>query len=250
MPDHLNRYGSMADYIEAKKTIFKYQKEKNILILNKDDLPVASLAKEAKAKIYFFSIKELPKKIKLDNLKLFGEHNLYNLLAAIKVAELLKIPAKNIEKCLKNFKGVSNRQEFIKNVNGVKYFNDTTATMPDAVIAAINTFSKKFPKPKLIFICGGQDKGLNYDNLSEAIKEKIGDLIMLPGTASDKIKNNLSDYKKIHEVSSMPQAVKMASELSERGDIVVLSPGGSSFNIFKNEFDRGEQFVKAVRELK
>lgn len=250
MPDHLNRYANMAEYIESKKIIFKYQKKNDSLILNKDDQIVFGFAKEALSKVYFFSVKEKPESIKLNNFKLLGAHNLSNLFAAIRVAEILKIPSKNIENSLKSFKGVQSRQEFVREINGVKYFNDTTATMPDAVITAINVFSEKFPKAKLIFICGGQDKGLKYNELAKTIKEKISDLIMLPGTASDKIKAGLSDYKNIHDVSSMSQALKVASELSKPGDVVVLSPGGSSFNIFKNEFDRGWQFVEAVQNLK
>lgn len=249
MQDHLNRYVGMAEYIEAKKRIFKYQKTKGILILNKDDQAVSNLAKEAPGKVLFFSIKEKPQKIKLDSFQLFGNHNLSNLLAAIKVAEALKVPAKIIEKSLKTFKGVPSRQEFVKEINGVKYFNDTTATTPDAVIAAVNVFSEKFPKSRLIFISGGQNKGLEYKNLAKIIKQKISELVMLPGTASDKIKENLLDYKNLHEVYSMQSAVKKAKDLSKKGDIVVLSPGGASFNLFKNEFDRGDQFKKFVKEL-
>jgi UDP-N-acetylmuramoylalanine--D-glutamate ligase len=250
LADHLNRYGSMADYVEAKKVIFKYQNKKDTLILNRDDKVVSSFAKEAKSKVLFFSINEKPKSISLEKFKLFGNRNLSNLMAAIKVAELMKVPKNKIEESIKTFKGVSSRQEFIKEVKGVKYFNDTTATMPEAVITAIDTFAAKFPKAKLIFICGGQNKGLQYDKLARKIKEKVDNLIMLPGTASDKIKEGLQNYKELYEVSSMQQAVLKAEQLAKQGDIAVLSPGGSSFNIFKNEFDRGEQFVKAVKDLK
>ncbi len=250
LPDHLNRYGSIEDYIEAKKSIFKYQKNKDVLILNNDDPIVHEFAKELRAKVYFFSVKEKPKSIRLERFKLFGSHNLSNLLAAIEVAKALRVTPKTIEKSLKSFKGVPGRQEFVREINGVKYFNDTTATMPEAVIVAINVFSEKFPKAKLIFICGGQNKGLKYNKLTTAIKEKVHGLIMLPGNASDKIKEGLLDYKSVYEVFSMRQAVKKAKELSKVGDIVVLSPGAASFNLFKNEFDRGEQFVKAVKNLK
>ena len=244
MPDHLNRYGIMAEYINAKKNIFKYQTKKDFLVLNSDDSIVRQFADTAKAKIIYFS-----KKINPIGFKLFGEHNLFNLSAAIVVAELMKVPTKTIERALKTFKGVPNRQEFIREIDGVKYFNDTTATMPDAAITAIRTFSESFPNSKLILICGGQNKGLEYKELSEVIKEKVDELIMLPGTASDKIKEGIAGYNNLHENSSMQEAVQMAQQLASNGDVVILSPSAASFNLFKNEFDRGAQFVKAVKEL-
>lgn len=248
MPDHLNRYADMAEYINSKKLIFKYQTNKDMLVLNNDDPVVCGFAKEAKSKVYFFLGKEKPK-IKTDNFKLIGGHNMSNLSAAIKVAELMKVPVKNIEKSLKTFEGVSNRQEFIKEINGVKYFNDTTATMPDSVIAAIRTLSENYPNSKLILICGGQNKGLNYESLTGEIKKNVKKIIMLPGTASDKMKEGLAGYNKIYEVSSMQEAVKKSANLAEKGDLVILSPGATSFNLFKNEFDRGRQFVEAVKGL-
>jgi UDP-N-acetylmuramoylalanine--D-glutamate ligase len=227
MPDHLNRYTSMAEYIQSKKIIFRYQNENDILVLNSDDPIVKSFSKEAKSKVFFSS----------------GQ-------LAIKVAEILGVSEKSIARSMKSFKGVSSRQEFIKEIRGVKYFNDTTATIPEAVIFAINSFSKKFPKAKLIFISGGQNKGLSYIKLSNEIKKKVGELIMLPGTASEKIKEGLGEFKDFHEVLSMRDAVKKASKIAKRGDVVVLSPGAASFNLFKNEFDRGSQFIKFVRNLR
>jgi UDP-N-acetylmuramoylalanine--D-glutamate ligase len=227
MPDHLNRYAGMVEYIQSKKRIFKYQNENDILVLNADDPIVKEFAKEAKSKVFFSS----------------GQ-------LAIKVAEILGVSEKSIARSVRSFKGVSSRQEFIKEVNGVKYFNDTTATIPEAVIFAINSFIERFPKAKLIFICGGQNKGLNYARLSNEIKDKVGELVMLPGTASEKIKEELGEFRNLHEVPSMRDAVKKASGLAKKGDVVVLSPGAASFNLFKNEFDRGAQFIKFVKELK
>ncbi len=249
LPDHLNRYANMTEYIEAKKIIFKYQKNKDALVLNNDDPVVRGFAKTALSKVIFFSINTKPKEIKLDSFKLFGEHNLSNLLAAIEVAKLLKVSAKTIENSLKSFNGVPSRQEFIREINGVKYFNDTTATMPDATITAINVFLEKFADSRLILICGGQNKGLKYNELAKLIGERVDELIMLPGTASDKIKEGLGNYTRIHDVYSMKEAIKKAEKLSKKGDVVILSPAAASFNLFKNEFDRGKQFVDAVKKL-
>ena len=199
----------------------------------------------AKSKIIFF-----PKSIKIDGFNLLGQHNLANLSAAVEVARAMKVPPKIIERALKSFKGVPSRQEFIKEINGVKYFNDTTATMPEAAITAINTFLDNFPDSRLILICGGQNKGLKYDKLAKIIGERVDELIMLPGTASDKIKEGLGKYTRVHEVLSMQEAVKQTKKLAKKGDVVILSPGAASFNLFKNEFDRGKQFVEAVKNLR
>ncbi|MBM3250789.1 MAG: UDP-N-acetylmuramoyl-L-alanine--D-glutamate ligase [Candidatus Nealsonbacteria bacterium] len=237
-PDHLNRYKNFNDYIEAKKSIFKYQKRNDILVLNYNNKETRKLAKEAPGKVLFFK----------DS----------NVSAAITAVKIFKIPEKNIKKVLSKFKGVSGRQELIAVKKGVRYINDTTATTPQSVILAIKTFRNNFPKAKIILIAGGVDKGLNYKGIAKEIKKNIAHLILLPGTASDKIKKELFDtWSRIDSrerasvdlAKSMEQAVKRASQLAQKDDIVLLSPSAASFNLFKNEFDRGEQFVKAVKKL-
>ncbi len=228
-PDHLNRYKNFREYIEAKKPIFKYQKKNDILILNYDNPEVKKLASEAPSKVLFFRNSCIS--------------------AALAVAKLFKISKKDIKKILSNFKGVPNRQELIATKKGVKYINDTTATTPQSVILAINTFKKRFPNSGIILIAGGLDKNLNYKNLAEEIKRNVNSLILLPGTTSKKIKKGLEKFDKIYLVKSMREAVKKAARLAQKGDIVLLSPGAASFNLFKNEFDRGEQFKEAVKNL-
>jgi len=253
MPDHLNRYASMHDYIKSKKIIFKYQNKKDYLVLNYDDEVVKSFAKEAKSKVVFFSLIENKPVIKSIGFKLTGEHNIYNLLAAVSVAKILKLSPVVIERAVKSFNGISSRQEFIKEVNGVKYYNDTTATMPDAVIAAIRSLNKKHPGSNLVLICGGQDKGLNYANLVKEIGREVSSVVLLPGTASDKIKEEIVVEKiktPIILVQTMSEAVEKAKSQAKPKDIILLSPAAASFNLFKNEFDRGEQFVKIVKLLK
>ena len=170
--------------------------------------------------------------------------------AAVEVAKLLKVSPKTIEKSLKSFKGVPNRQEFVKKVNGVKYINDTTATMPDAVIYALKTFKNS---SRIILIAGGQNKGLKYDEVAKEILKSVYKIVLLPGTASEEIKRELLELNssiEIIPVNSMEEAVKESFLLGEKGDIILLSPGAASFNLFKNEFDRGIQFVKFVKKLK
>lgn len=271
-PDHLDRYENLKEYLEAKKIIFKYQKKKDILILNYDNKTTRELSSAAPSQVYFYSRekklknsicfiekqniffdKEKEPVANLNNVKLQGWHNILNILAAVSVAKLLKVDSKKIKKVLFNFKSVANRQDFVREVNGVKYFNDTTATIPEAVIAAIDFFSGKFPESRLILIAGGQNKNLEYEDLAKKILKKIDSLLFLPGTASEKIKELVGGNgkkTKITPVASMEEAVKKSSEIAQPGDIVLLSPGAASFNLFKNEFDRGDQFVKYVKELK
>lgn len=228
-PDHLDRYKNFRDYINAKKSIFKYQKKNDILILNYNNSETKKLSSEARSKVYFFK----------DS----------NVSAALAVVKLFKISKKDIKKVLVSFKGIPSRQELIAIKRGVKYINDTTATTPQSAILAIRIFKKKFPKSEIILIAGGVDKKLDYKNLAKEIQENIIYLVLLPGTASNKLKKQLRNFK-IYSVKSMNQAVRKTSKLAKNGDVVLLSPGAASFNLFKNEFDRGEQFIKAVYKLK
>lgn len=260
--DHLNRYKGMKEYINAKKNIFKYQKKTDFLILNYDNKETRTLLKEAISKTIFFSFKNektdcfiknenifFKKQLifNINELKIFGKHNLLNVLAAVSVLKLLKIKNEKIKRAFKKFKGVPHRQEFIVEKGGVKYFNDTAATMPDATIAAINIFKKRFPKSNIILIAGGEDKNLKFKNLARAIEKNISSLVLLPGTASNKLKRELK--KKILEADSMKTAVKKSSNIAKRGDLIILSPGAASFNLFKNEFDRGDKFKKEIKNI-
>ncbi|MFA5878037.1 MAG: UDP-N-acetylmuramoyl-L-alanine--D-glutamate ligase [Candidatus Staskawiczbacteria bacterium] len=259
-PDHLDRYASMEEYIESKKLIFKYQTKNDILILNYDDEQVRRFGDIAPSTTYFFS---RDKKVNgcycqgksiffnnefvcnIEDLNIQGEHNVSNILCSILVAKLLDVPNKKIEKVIRSFKGVPHRQELIATKKGVKYINDTAATMPEAVIQALRTFGR------VILIAGGQNKGLDYNELVGEIKGHVKTLILLPGTASEKIKNGLSGTGlKIVEVSTMEEAVMKGSKLAVKNDVVLLSPGAASFNLFQNEFDRGEQFVKYVKKIR
>ena len=158
--------------------------------------------------------------------------------AAVCVAKYFEIPEKEIERVTSSFKGVPYRQELITEKNGVKYINDTAATTPQSVILAIKKFKNA------ILIAGGQDKNLNYERLKKVIRKNVKHLILLPGTATDKLKPGL----RYESVESMKEAVQKAKKLAKNGDIVLLSPGAASFNLFKNEFDRGDQFNKYVKE--
>lgn len=222
LPDHLDRYKNMEEYIEAKKNIFRYQEKEDILILNYDNLRTRMFSKEAKGKVCFFSEKDFS--------------------GAITVAKTMKVPSEKIKKVLKDFKGLPGRQELVREKEGVRYYNDTTATMPEAVIKALKSFNN------IILISGGVDKGLKYNSLSKEIQKKVKFLILLPGSASELIAKRVSK-KKTFFVSSMKEAVKKSASLSVKGDNVILSPGAASFNLFKNEFDRGDIFKEEVKKI-
>ena len=266
--DHLNTYKNMAAYVRAKELIFKFQKPQDILILNKDNEYTAAMAKKTKAKVYWYSLGQLIKsekgcfikkgwavfkngKIKkvlpLSEIQIRGSHNLSNVLAAVTLALAFGLPVRLIRSVVKRFKGLASRLELVREFQGVKYYNDTTATTPDAVVAALDSFEQK-----VVLLAGGTDKKLDFKALAKVIKEKVKALILFEGTATAKLVKELRKInfnKNLVFVDSMPEAFKQAKYILEKGDIFLLSPGAASFGLFINEFDRGEQFNKAVRQL-
>ncbi len=151
-----------------------------------------------------------------------------------------------IAQVLKTFRGVPDRQELIREVDEISFINDTAATSPDAVVAAMKRFGDK---EHLIVIAGGVDKKLPYESMSEALIASAKAVILFPGTASDLIREKIAGKVTLHTADSMKEAVQKARSIAKTGDTVILSPGASSFNMFKNEFDRGEQFREEVRNL-
>jgi len=243
-PDHLNSYDGMADYIAAKKNIFAKQSAGDFLVLNKENKETKKM--KGKSKIIYFSKKDLDGFVSEKNIKLKGNHNLENVAAAVAVAKIMAVPARNIKQVLKEFGGLSDRQEQIAEILGVKYINDTTATTPDGAIAALRAFGNK--NKNIVLIAGGKDKNLEYKELAKEIKKYCKTVILFPGSATEKITNELriKNYE-LRIVKNMQQAVQAAKQQAIKGDIVLLSPAAASFGLFKNEFDRGEQFKKAVK---
>ena len=187
--------------------------------------------------------KNIPKGWKI---KLLGEHNLANVALAAEAARKLGVKESTIKKTVEKFKGLPGRLEFIREAKGVKFYNDTTATTPEAVMAALD--SLKESKGKIILISGGADKNLEYDGYAKVVKKYIKALILFRGLASNKIISSLGKVKFPMEVfDNMKIAMKFAVANAKNGDIVLLSPGAASFGVFKNEFDRGEQFNKVVK---
>ncbi|MDD5590137.1 MAG: cyanophycin synthetase, partial [Candidatus Portnoybacteria bacterium] len=177
---------------------------------------------------------------------------------AVSAARLFDIPTESIRKVLAEFTGLEGRIQLIKEIKGVKYINDTTATIPEATIAAMNSIASQYDlKPgALILIAGGADKNLEFGELAKIIAKQIKILLLLKGAATEKletqIKKEASDQKiqlKILKFDDMKKAVATAAKLAKSGDIVLLSPGCASFGLFRHEFERGEKFNQAVNEL-
>jgi UDP-N-acetylmuramoylalanine--D-glutamate ligase len=241
--DHLNRYKSLKDYGRTKANIFLYQKPTDHLIINGKDKFLVKLARKAKAQKHFF------RKSNLSRLEI-------NIGLAALAAKILGVPRKTIAKTVKNFRGLPGRLEFVGkfsakggSASGGKnriFINDTTATNPTAVLTGLQFLIKKYKRP-IVLIAGGQDKKLNYQTMTETINKKIKKLILLPGDATKKLKKSLKI--KFKEVKNMKTAVATAYRVSEPGDLIVLSPGAASFNLFQNEFDRGRQFNQNIKKL-
>ena len=238
--DHLNRYKTFADYVEAKKNIFKFQKPSDFLITKKD---LAEVVKGAKSKVILFSVKETSMET-LSGSRLIGLHNLENIACAMETAKIIGINEKVVGEALKDF-SVPDRLEEIRILDGVRFVNDTTATAPNAVIAALSSFSNA-----LILICGGADKNLDFSQMAESVNRKVKKVIFLDGSATPKIAKLVNRKLVIGQFSNLRKAVNKAWGAAGAGDVILLSPGCASFGMFLNEFDRGEQFKKIVSELK
>lgn len=246
-PDHMNYYkNSMAAYVRDKEAIFANQKKNDFLVLNRNCPWCKKMSEKARGKVVWFSASDVPHGW---NLKILGEHNLENIAAAIAVGKLLGLSISKIKKVVENFHGVPGRLEFVENIRGVKYYNDTTATMPEATIAAL----KAFEGEKVVLIAGGADKNLDFKKLAPVIKKYAKAVVLLNGTATPKLQKQLliTNYQlPVTIARSMREAVATARKLAARGDIILLSPAAASFGMFKNEFDRGDQFLKEVKKFK
>lgn len=244
--DHLNRYGTLKKYIESKKPICKFQKGSDFLVLNKLDKKAKEFAKNSKAKAVWFTSDLALGAAKINPI-FFSNTNLANLAAALTVAKILKVKKETQDKVIKDFKGVPYRMEKVRTVKGIAFYNDTAATIPDAAINNLKSFEKK-----VILISGGANKNLKFTEFAKCVARKVKKIILLPGTATPLIEKVLVQkapgVTRV-EASSMDKAVKTAYKSASIGDVVLLSPGCASFGLFKNEFDRGDQFNIAVKKL-
>lgn len=265
-PDHLNRYHSYGHYIHSKEIIFEHQSAEQYTILNWDHETVRQMEVRVTGKLFWCSktyqehdgafIKEGVIVFRKDGEEteivpyaeagLKGEHNIENILTSVCSAMLRGVPLEVVQKICREFKGVSDRQELVREVDEITYINDTTATNPTAVVAALKHFGEE---KDIVLIAGGVDKNMEFEQMAEEIVNTCKQVVLFPGDASDKIRALLGERVPIEEADSMHEAVQKAKAAAKKGDIVLLSPGAASFNMFTNEFDRGEKFREEVRNL-
>lgn len=268
-PNHLNIHKDYEEYIDAKKNIFKYQNENDIVILNYDNEITRNAAKEAMSKVVFFSHKE-----KLENgfivdekiikeceddirkhiidtkdIILRGEHNFENVATALAATKTL-VSQDIAVKAIKEFKPVEHRLEFVRELDRVKWYNDSVSSSPTRTIAGLSSFDEE-----IILIAGGYDKNLDYTPIAKPIVEKVKKLILI-GQTSNKIYECVkSEAEKqnvkidIYMCSSLKETVTLAKRIAKPSQVVLFSPASASFDMFKNFADRGEQFKKLVNEL-
>ena len=269
-PDHLNVHSSMQEYVDAKKNLILHQNAFSTTVLNLDN-EVNNLSGFVRGSLYKFSLKTKPERgsfldedgwlcftdkgvteriVHKDEIKIPGMHNVENYLTAISLVHG-EASSKAIADTARNFGGVEHRIEFVRELDGVRYYNDSIATSPVSVIAGLNAFGRK-----VIMIAGGYDKKLDYNQLAEPINKYVKTLVLLGATA-DKIEEAVREYKNYNEnecriirVSTMEEAVEAARRSAENGDIVTLSPASASFDMYKNFEERGRHYKSIVNALK
>lgn len=261
--DHLNRHKTIKNYIKAKKNIVKNQNENDYLLINADDELLMQNIPKTKAKIYYFSTKNRVvgcyvknssiyfndgnnenKLVSLKNINLVGEHSISNILCAV-LAVYLETGKLFLLKNISSFHGVAHRIEYIKTINGIAYYNDSKATNIDSTLVALKSF-----QCKINLILGGSDKGYDFDRLFENLFENVNFIAVYGETASKIMKSaNKFKFDKIKKVKYLKDAVMLAKNNANSGEIVLLSPACASFDQFNGYEERGNVFKKIVEEI-
>ncbi len=268
-PNHLNVHKDYQEYIDAKKNIYKHQKSTGILVLNADNELTNSCQNDANGDVILFSskqrldygyivedgiIKECNDGIRRhlisqDEIKLKGIHNLQNICTALALTKDLVSTEKALN-TIKEFSGVKHRLELVRVLNGVEWYNDSASTSPTRGISALNSFNKE-----IVLIAGGADKNLDYTPLGIKIVEKVKSLILIGQTASKiyeavKIEEEKQNKKvDIHMCETFKQSLELAKRIAKPGQIVLFSPASTSFDMFKDMYDRGDKFRKEVNDF-
>lgn len=260
--DHLDRYTDMAGYLEAKARIFENLQEDDVVILNADDPLVMQVAAETRAKkIYFSSQSTLDSGMSLvdnkivwrwqesellfpvDELQLRGQHNHENVMAALIPLLLEGCPAEVAWSAAKKFAGLPHRMEFLGELNGACWYNDSKGTNIGSVVKSLSGMAKP-----VVLIAGGKDKQGDLSALIEPIREKVSHLILI-GAAAERMAEAFAGLTEIHRAGNMHEAVELAARLSCAGATVMLSPGCSSFDMYKSFEERGQIFSREFRAL-
>lgn len=270
-PNHLNVHKDYQEYIDAKKNIFKYQNENGILVLNADNEITNSCKDEANGKVIMFSSKQ-----KLENgfivdedgiikecndgirrhildtkdMKLKGMHNFQNACTVLALTKGL-VDTDDAAETIKEFSGVSHRQEYVRTVDGVEWYNDSASTSPTRGISALNAFRDR----EIVLIAGGADKNLDYTPIGKPIVDNVKCLILIGQTANkiyEAVKKELEHQHRkmdIHMCETFEQSMELAKRIAKPGQIVLFSPASTSFDMFKDMYDRGDQFKDMVMKF-
>jgi UDP-N-acetylmuramoylalanine--D-glutamate ligase len=265
-PDHLDRHGTFENYALAKERIFARQTPEDFLILNADNPRAAEAATRAPSQVYWFSVHHPVSRgawvengqvvflasegsqpetiLPVDAIPLKGSHNVENILAAVCSARLAGCPAASVRSAVEKFKAVEHRLEFVANLNGVEFYNDSKATNVDATEKAIAAFPGG-----IHLILGGKDKNSDYTTLSPLLRERVRAIYTI-GSAAQKIESHLRGVVPIHSCQTLDTAVKAAANAARPGDIVLLAPACSSFDQFESYEHRGRVFKELVHEAR
>jgi UDP-N-acetylmuramoylalanine--D-glutamate ligase len=260
--DHLDRHRTMGAYGAAKARLFENQTEEDSAVLNADD-PATTPYAPSRQQVYWFSRKQRVAQgaylhggeivfrrdgreeavLRRDDIALPGAHNLDNVLAAVAAACIVGADAGAIAKGVRSFAGVEHRLEFVAEIGGVRYYNDSKATNVDATLKALDAFSGR-----ILVILGGKDKGSDYTELQKPLREKAI-LALLVGAAAEKIERQIAGGVAVEHAGTIERAVEIASHAAQPGDIVLLAPACASFDQFQNFEHRGRVFKELVRQL-
>ncbi len=259
--DHLDRYRNFAAYCQAKENIFAAQREDDVAILNRDDALVWALRGRLRSRVVSFGFGEVQdgiyalgdavvwrdgateERFSLARVKIQGVHNVENMMAAIAAAKAVGVSQGAIQRALEEFPGLEHRLEFVRERNGVRFYNDSKGTNVGAVVKSLASFSGP-----VLLLAGGVDKGGGYGVLRQEIKQKVRRLILF-GAARQIIANALGDLTETVIVDDLAAAVRDAAQNARPGDVVLFSPACSSFDMFRNYAERGKAFRSLVRDL-
>ncbi|HXF84990.1 MAG TPA: UDP-N-acetylmuramoyl-L-alanine--D-glutamate ligase [Anaerolineales bacterium] len=270
-PNHLDRHGTMEAYTAAKARILEFQSKEDAAILGRDDGGAWALRDKVKGKLFAFSLHELEEGLDgaylhegLLNLRdgnaylplllrekvlLRGNHNVSNVLAAFAIGHAAGFPLDAMLSAVEEFRGVPHRLEFVREWRGVRWYNDSIATAPERSMAAIRAFDEP-----IVLLLGGRDKNLPWEGLMRLANERV-DHVVLFGEAAEKIEKTASQLGlsprrfTLARVQGLREAIQEAARVAEPGDVVLFSPGGTSFDEFKDFEERGERFRAWVQEL-
>lgn len=262
-PDHMDRYPTLAAYASAKLNLLHNQAASDFAVLNREDRLLRDLAEPTSARKFWFSTRvpvdqgcclqtgalvfsnrgRREQVVGVEDVRIKGRHNLENVAAAVTVARLLGASVQSIRETVARFRGVSHRLEWVREIRGVDFYNDSKATNPTSAQRALEAFEQR-----LILILGGRDKASDFTVLSPQVSRRVKGLVLL-GEASRKIESQLAGTAPVTRAATMEEAVRLAFGQADRGEVVLLAPACSSFDMFRDYEDRGNVFKEAVNRL-